>query len=229
MNSKVVEIDRDYYLGLYRYTVQQYQPIIEKRSAVTLGEIRVKDVAELHADILQDLEHRASKGLIGPIAKLLLKWKLRGWADHAVGAISPFCSAFYYRQSLYIAFTSGMQSHDDYVIPLTTHELAHCLWEKLGGPPISDIRWRTERSFWKLKILGEGYAEYASKIGFSMLIRPRSRKVYCLNERMHREHRMNTQRDHSDDKLVEKYGTRIMLNAPVEMEEDLGGKCRFIC
>jgi hypothetical protein len=206
------DCDREFYLGLYRYAVQRYQPIIENRTGVCLGKIEVKNVSSLHQDFRNHLEKVIGYGIFGFLRKRSWKKRICTWADAAIGEIPPTSSAFYYHQSIYVAFTMGMQLHEDYVIPSTIHELAHRLWEKLGGPHGTNIRWRKERAYWKLKMLDEGYAEYAARIWFLDSYPLWLRRKIPAQQR--NQSNIYVKGLRLMEKLVGKYGSQILLKIP---------------
>lgn len=68
-------VDRQYYLGIYRYAVRRFQPIIEERTGVQLGNVCVKDVSELHHDMVMEAK-RGPKGFRGLLQRVT-DWECR--------------------------------------------------------------------------------------------------------------------------------------------------------
>ena len=210
------EIDREFHLGLYRYAVRRYQPIIEQRTGVSLGDIQVKDASELHHDIAVNVERNSTKGLFGFLRRKRFKRLAKATADASIGGIPPTSLAFYTLQSIYVAFTMGMQTHEDWVVQGTVHELAHRLWEKLGGQ-FPNIRWQKERSMWKLKMACEGYSVYAERIWFRDSYPPLLRKR--LASEYIDESSVQIKGMRVMEKLVDRMGPQILLKVPTEWQK----------
>jgi hypothetical protein len=206
-------IDREFHLGLYRFAVRRYQPIIEKRAGVQLGSIEVKDIAELRNDIVATAEGRLHKGLIG----LLCRWRARRVlpliANRIVGSIPPGSSAVYSFRSIYVAFAWGMRIHEDRVIQITVHELAHRLWEKLGGR-FPGIGWHRDTQSRELKMAVEGFAEYADRIWFRDDYPPSLQKMLAA-DRLN-EASVYTQGMRTVDEAVANFGPAILLRLPTQ-------------
>lgn len=161
------ESDREFYLGLYRYAVRRYQPIIEERTGVTLGEVQVKSIEEFHGDVLKRIESQMRTRLFRFLGmRGFTPSALASGVSRLIGDNHPWHPASYYNQAIYVGFTSGMRIHENIVIKATVHELAHRLWEKLGGrfPPGG---WHRSKALFHFKRATEGYASYAERIWFA--------------------------------------------------------------
>lgn len=208
-SSQLSALDREFYLGLYRYAVRRYQPVIEKRTGTDLGRIAVKDIAEFRTDRLAYLERYINRGWNGFLRRLGLGWRVescRAWAEHSASRIAPEIGAVYAHNSFYVSFTLGTMFHEDAVARTTVHELAHCLWERLGG-----------RFLDSPQLVIEGYAVYAERVWFrdSYPVWLRNR---LASERLD-ETNSYTKGMRAIEKLVDKWGEWILLKVPRDWQK----------
>ena len=155
------DAERKFFLGVYRSAVAAYQPRIEKKTGVALGDISVWDYSQMR-------EHVLMQGLpiIRRLRRFVFSRRLRRQAENlrvVCEESATKCSAAYYRNGIYVSFSSGT-AHEEVVAAAVVHELAHALWERLARKPLT---WRPKRQFWgKYKLFAEGFATYAETIWF---------------------------------------------------------------
>lgn len=161
-------LERAFCLDLYRYAVQRYQPIIESRTGASLGQVIVKDIVQLRADKMAEIETAIGHGWIGLLKRLTKSDRIaaqRAAVDRSVSQIHPRFGAVYHCNTIYISFLLGTERHETCVARTTVHELAHCLWEKLGGN-FDRTREATAGAVVVQDTVVEGYATYAERIWF---------------------------------------------------------------
>jgi hypothetical protein len=206
--SRLDQSDREFFLDLYRWAVRRYKPIIEKRTGVRLGDVEVKPITSLRADIVAGM--RAASRFSGRLRSERFERQAVATAD-AVVARMGFSAACYWYRSIYVSFVLGTQFHEDEIIRTTVHELAHCLWHRLAGRGPRFL-WRRKRRLQELKMLGEGFAVYGDRIWFSDSYPP------GLKKKLASQHL-----DESDlyirglrviERLVDRYGSEVLLRIP---------------
>lgn len=159
------QAEREFCLGLYRYAVARYQPIIEERAGVRLGPISVKNITGLHADTLRAMELQSRRAPLGFLRGPLFRLRKRALAESLRARLDQRpdkACACYFWNAIYVSFRDGTQVHEDYVARVVVHELAHALWERLGGkfhskvPQVDQV----------LKLFVEGFATYVETVWF---------------------------------------------------------------
>ena len=169
--TELGQSDREFFLQLYRYALGRYQPILEERIGVSLGHIEVKPISELAGDTARKLGPFSFTGRAG---RLLAAIRGR-WAARRVGYWSGWSWGVYWRKAIYVNFTFGVDGHEDAIAQLVVHELAHRLWERLGGRlnlrPFRQSQWLARH-----QLVGEGYATYIERVWLLDAYPPSQRK-----------------------------------------------------
>jgi hypothetical protein len=212
-------LDRDFHLGLYRYAVQRYQPIVEGRTGVQLGAITVKDISELYADKVAEIERWFGRGWRGFLRRLRFQRHAESWrasAEDSISRIDPRTGAVYGRNAIYVSFTLGTMYHEDAVARTTVHELTHCLWERLGGQFLRPSR-RADSQIQDHKLAVEGYAVYAERIWFRDSY-PLWLRRRLASERLD-ESTVYIMGMRAIEKLVDKWGEWILLKVPRDWQK----------
>lgn len=205
--------DREFYLDLYRCAVRHYQPIIEKRTGVKLGEIAVKPISDLQGDIEARL--RAANRFFGLVQSGGIERRVARIAEATAGAVGLSAACFRFN-SIYISFTLGTQFHENEIIQTTVHELAHCLWEKIAGRP-PRFFWRRKRRYRELKIVGEGFAVYAERVWFRDVYPAWLRKKLELQQL--EEANLYIKGLRVIERLVERYGQQVLVHVPARWKK----------
>jgi hypothetical protein len=210
MSSQLTDIDREFFLGLYRNAVAFYQPRIEKRTGVAMGAIHVWPYEELHQHSV-----KAFRRQIGFVRALLYRRRLRRYweARKAESAeLAHRCAAAYFGNAIYVSFSLESGCHEENVALATVHELSHALWEMLEGQPFGTQRFATSAERQKFELLVEGHATYGERVWFRdtypecvrstlRLRRPSPETIHARGLRRVRE-------------LVEQFGQQILLDIP---------------
>ncbi len=211
--STLLLSDQEFCLDLYRCAVRSYQPTIEERTGIRLGEVTVKPITELQGDIEARL--RATNRFFGMVRSGGAEGRIPRLAEVAAGAVglSPACQCF---NSIYISFTLGTQFHEEEIIRTTVHELAHCLWRKIAR---RDPRffWRRKRRYREYKIVGEGFAVYAERVWFRDAYPPWLKRKLEL-DRLD-EANLYTTGLRVIERLVEQHGQQILLRIPAKWKK----------
>lgn len=76
--------------------------------------------------------------------------------------------AAYHCNAIYVSF-SNEWAHEDWVAELVVHELAHALFEKLGGPTYEERFRLSPKEEEQLHLINEGYATFAQNVWFRNL------------------------------------------------------------
>jgi hypothetical protein len=186
---------------------------------VQLGDIQVKDISELHQDMV--IETRRYRRRLWfrklPLNELLnidLLPDYHALADQSISRINPLAAAMQWHGSIYVSFTVGVEWHEDYVFRATVYELAHCLWDKLREQ--SSGRRQPDWNVPGYTMASEGYATYAESIWFV--------EAYpaWLKNRLAGIHRdesaVAVKGMRAIQDLVAKYGPAILLRIPTEWE-----------
>jgi hypothetical protein len=155
--------DQQFLLSIFSLAVDYYQPRIEQRTGTELGPISVWEHAKLQQHQIE--YYRKSLGFV---RALFCSRKIQQYCD----AVRQFAEdqsrnvwACYYRNAIYISFSTGVD-HDDWIAEIVVHELAHALWEKLGGPTSSECAKLPETERKQVRLLAEGFATFAQSIWF---------------------------------------------------------------
>jgi hypothetical protein len=208
--------EREFLLAVYRRAVDFCQPKIEKRTGVALGRIEVRDCAEFHQHVADELERRYWLP-IRMFRRLFLRQRVREVSQRLAATYAESarnCSAVYYGGAIYVSFMGGT-AHEDAMAIVVMHELSHALWERLEGKPLVwGLRARkgnaADRE--RFDLLSEGSASYAERIWFVDLYPPSARDVLA---------RWKLQPDsprskglHRVQQLVEEHGPGILLEIP---------------
>jgi hypothetical protein len=81
-DSELTEADNQFFLGLYRCAVNEYQPKIEKRTGVSLGPITVRDYREADQDFMQYLERIRQSWTTRLFFRSRRRTRLQQWRDY---------------------------------------------------------------------------------------------------------------------------------------------------
>ena len=218
MSSVLTEAEKELVLGTYRRAVEFYQPKIEARTGVSLGEINVWDYDKLHEDLLHNWEQQ-----FGFVRRLLFRRhirKLRQAWEKSSRVEAEQGTACFHNGSIYVSFCGdGLCLEPHHVAFAVVHELAHALWEKLEGGVAVEVGRHAAPNDSKESLFVEGYATYAELIWFSNLYpdHVRSYLRYVLEsydeEGMHRLGMRKIQ------DLVEQSGNAILLEIPCRWKE----------
>ncbi|HEX6963105.1 MAG TPA: hypothetical protein VF175_14645 [Lacipirellula sp.] len=168
MSAGLSEADNQYFLGLYRCAVSEYQPKIEKRTGVALGDIAVRDFREIDNDFMRDMERQRSSWLARLLWRSTIKSRLKQWREHLSSTHAErasACMACYVRDTIYVSFTPGLWNHEFGIAFAVVHELSHALWERLAGEPLTR-RTAVASDCEKFELFVEGFATYAEFIWF---------------------------------------------------------------
>ena len=207
--------EKDFCLGLYRYAVAHYKPMIERRAGLSIGGIRVKDYEQLHADKMLALELDARSSWLW-----FLRWPLFHLREKRISGMlrkrlqdnQDRLGACYYWHTIYVSFRNGTQFHQDHVALNVVHEMSHALWERLGG-----VFYAAKQVNPILRIFVEGFATYAQLIWFADLYPPPTRHVAAGCARWRRR----ASGPHGEglkmvERLVKENGVEVLLRLPKE-------------
>jgi hypothetical protein len=215
-NSQLREADSQFFLGLYRSAVDFYQPRIEKKTGIPLGNIRVCDFRQLDADRLINLAQQKPSWLyrlfLGKKFAEMRTEVFRQKLESTRSARENACLACYYRRAFYVSFAHDIQHHEAGLAYATVHELSHALWETIEGLPLDEQRTGTDFEREKFALLVEGFAMYAELSWFwdlyphdvRMTIQPGPPMPGSLHDR-------GLQRV---TELVDKFGQEILMEMP---------------
>jgi hypothetical protein len=217
------DAERDFHLSIYRLAVDYYKPRIEKRSGVSLGDIAVWEFEKLPGHEMAEISRQKSRWLPYVLWRLLHGKRLSKYAEQLArsNAIAGRrYTACYFRRAIYVSFASGVQ-HEEEVATTVVHELSHALWETLSGVPFHAQPSGTERLRPKdrriLKLLIEGFAVYCEKAWFLDLypghLRESVQKRKLIPDSVYERGFLQVNR------LVEKYGSEIVLEIPKRWHE----------
>jgi len=170
--TKFPQLEQDFMLSMYRMAVDHYQPKLEQRTGVELGRIEVWHYSLLNQHRVQQL--KKSLGLV----RTLLRWRriqhyARSGKEMDKNNAREYTAA-YHRKAIYVSFSSGAD-HANCIAELVVHELAHALFERLGGPTYEERFKLTSEEGKHLRLINEGYATFSQKVWF--------RDLYPLNAR----------------------------------------------
>jgi hypothetical protein len=215
--APVSEADKQFFVRMYQSAVDFYEPKIEKRTGVRLGEIVVWEHSLLHQHVLRELKWRSSPWFVGIFRSIIMRRRLRAnsptlAADYADRARK--CALAYFKNGIYVSFTSDT-AHEHMVASGAVHELSHALWERLEEERL-DEKWlhgrlaEAERE--KFHLLSEGYASYAERVWFLDLypfdVRKSVRRSRLNPESVHYKGFRRVQ------ELVKEQGVGILMDMP---------------
>ncbi len=169
MTTPLDEADSQFFLGLYRCAVELYQPKIEKRTGVSLGEIKVWHFKHADEHFLRDVQRRSWLRLLGPLAGVFLKGRLRRMSEQLKSTYTDRargCMAQYYNGGIYVSFDVDIRSHQEGVACAVVHELSHALWDRLAALPMAMEPVVTQKGRQKFQLFVEGYATYGERVWF---------------------------------------------------------------
>jgi hypothetical protein len=216
LQGTLYEAEKQFCLGLYRYAVAKYQPMIEERARVRLGPISVKDITELHIDTLRAMELQARRAPWGFLRWPLFCLRRRALAEslrERLGQRPDKACACYFWNAIYVSFQNGTRVHEEYVARAAVHELAHALWERLGGRFHS----RVQRVDQVLKLFVEGFATYAETVWFVDFYPTWLRTLTVQQaKRIGPDADPHAQGFKVVERLVEEDGTGVLLHLPRE-------------
>jgi hypothetical protein len=157
--------------------------------------------------------HDQSRLWLVRVAKqLLFRKQLRRESEIMKSAYEEFansCTAAYHQSAIYVSFRSGA-AHEEQIAATVVHELAHALWEKLAGRPLT---WQPKAKFIEqYQLFVEGFATYAERVWFldlyPMAVRGAVQRSQLDPEGIHRRgyHRV--------EQLVRERGPEILPEIP---------------
>ena len=215
MSSRLTEADNEFFLGLYRNAVSFYQPKIERRTAVSLGKISVRDFRQFDQDKTCDYEQETSPGFFPLFKRARIKAQLRKWREHLKSTYEErarACMAAYYRSAIYVSFSQDIRYHEEGIALTTIHELSHALWETIEGELLDRPRAGTRADWEKFRLLVEGYATYADQVWFLDLYPACVRNT--VNYAPPPRGSVHFQGLQNIRELVKKFGSQILLEIP---------------
>jgi hypothetical protein len=203
------EADKEFFLAIYRRAVEYYQPKIEKKTGVRLGKIDVWDHSVLNEHAFKHvfkppLLIRAIRHLCYRRAADRRLQQLRDAHEQQAGS----CSAVYYRNAIYVSFSSRTV-HEDFVAATVVHELSHALWERFARWPVF-LGPKGDLSD-KYRLFIEGFATYGERIWFLDL--------YPINVRPYAKHALDPNGVYYKglrkiQSLVKQFGPEILPQIP---------------
>ncbi|TWU29286.1 hypothetical protein [Bythopirellula polymerisocia] len=207
--STVSDFEKNFFLSFYKAVISQYQPRIEKRAGVQLGQIDVWEYSHLN-------EHRVEqlKQSLGLFRSMLFRRQIHEYAVHGkemdeVGARTHM--AAYHKNAIYVSF-DARPGHEHWVAEIVVHELAHALFEKLGGPSYEDRFDFSPEEEKQLELICEGYATFAQTVWF--------RDFYPLHARIdvgstpYHEETIYARGLERIQQLVKEHGQKALLEIP---------------
>ncbi len=213
------EAEREFFLSLYRSAVAYYQPKIEQRTGIQLGNIAVWEYSILCQHTIEEYTENVKPGMRGLIKSLLFRRSLRRYRDRAASTYakrSRELSASYYRNAIYVSFESGTP-HEDAIALATVHELSHALWERIAGQRIeqrASAAGTSAEELEKYNLFIEGYATYAERVWFRDFY-PTS--MNDIIDKWHLKAGSTYLRGlHKIKMLVKQHGSQILLKIPKE-------------
>jgi hypothetical protein len=195
---------------------------------VSLGAIEVKEFGRLHGDMVQAMRPRWWKRWI--VFPFLPVSSARGQAASdsirkQLEKTEGSALALYRRHTIYVSFRHGMYVIED-TVPLTVvHELAHALWERLGG----ELSCKIPRVDSVLRLFVEGFACYAEYYWFTDLY-PASLRSAAL---FYAKGRRSSAGPHGEglkivERLVRENGVEILLRLPKNWRKYAAGHLREV-
>lgn len=194
--------------------VDYYQPKIEERTSVQLGRIDVWHYSLLNQHRVDNL-----KKSLGFLRSFFRRKRIREYSrsgkEMDENNAREYMAA-YHRNAIYVSFSTG-SGHEDWVAELVVHELAHALFEKLGGPTYSE-RYRLSKEEEKhLRLINEGYATFAQNVWF--------RDLYPLHARINVGYATGVRESvyargfERIKQVVKEHGTEVLLEIPGRWRE----------
>lgn len=212
--------DNQFILGLYRYAVDFYQPKIEDRTGVRLGNILVRNFNQYNEDRLNELRAYPFPWYVRLFRRGKIRRWLRRWQEYYESTLSDresLVMACYWQDKIYVSFATGTRSHEHGLAFCTVHELAHALWERIAGERIQATQRKAGESQEKLRMFAEGFAAYAETTWFRDLYPSRLRKsasqVHSTPGTVYYRGRIRVA------KLVKEHGDEILFDIPKRWRE----------
>jgi hypothetical protein len=217
MSNPLAEAESEFFLGIYRCAVESYQPRIEERTGVSLGNLSVWHISDVDQHILRDMEKEA---IAWP-----LRWLRRVFPDTRLQRASEYlkstfmdrarrCMTCYYNGGIYVSFEGDSRSHEEGVAVAVVHELTHAIWDKLAPKAtIKEFNGKTLQRR-RYQLLVEGYATYGEQVWFRDLYPPAVRDnlghLRPSRNSVHYQGMLKIQ------ELVERLGPAILLKLPAQ-------------
>lgn len=212
--SEFPDLEQDFLLSVYRKAVDYYQPKIEKRTGVQLGRIDVWPYALLN-------QHRVDnfKKSLGFLRSFLHRRQIQKYSHAGEKIDEKFARehmAAYHQNAIYVSFSTE-SSHEDWLAELVVHELAHALFEKLGGPTYNQRFRLSAEEEDHLSLINEGYATFAQNVWF--------RDLYPLGARIDVGYATgNPGTVYADGferikKVVKEHGMEVLMDIPSRWRE----------
>lgn len=213
-STRVPKSAQAFLLSVYRLAVAYYQPKIEARTGVQLGPIDVWEHSKLRDHVIH--EYKKSFGFFRSV------FFRRVIQNHCVALERMYeeCShnsfANYYKNAIYISFSSS-SDHEDWIAEVVVHELAHAVWEKLGGPNYEQRSGLSPPDRGRHELLSEGYATFAQLVWFSDIyplhVKRDSRNIFRDPDSIYSRGLKRVRQ------LVSEHGTSILLELPRRWRE----------
>jgi hypothetical protein len=169
MSADLCEISNQFLLGIYRNAVELYQPLIEKRTGVSLGSLRVRDYRFLEPDRILAMKQIKYPWWYRLFCRSAIEAEFRKYCRHLQTSRqerSLASVACYYRQTIYVNFVHGNVCHQEDLAFTAVHELAHALWEAIAGQSLDQMWPHSEADRERFRLFVEGHATYAEQIWF---------------------------------------------------------------
>jgi hypothetical protein len=222
MRADLCEISSQFLLGIYRNAVELYQPLIEKRTGVSLGPIHVRDYRQIDSDCILAMKQTKHPWWYRLFRRSVIEEQFRQFCQQLLASRaerSRACMACYYRKTIYVNFAHGSLCHQEGLAFTTVHELAHALWETIAEQAL-DQGWPesvTEQQNYQL--LAEGYATYAEQVWF--------KDLYPAGVRDRVDHTKEAggiydRGRHRIAELVDQYGSEVLLVIPKRWSDFCG-------
>ncbi len=220
--------EKEAFLEEVKKRVNYYQPIIENKCKINLGEISVKDGRHMFPDLFCELaynsafENATNRGRI-PTKKDFNSSFRQSAIDELIFYL-PFCAIYSFNgadystnpstNTIYVPFTFSTRFGTDFEERLAfadisiVHEISHILWKRILDQPIFKTKTNTERMW------GEGFANYCAEEYFQGFYPKGAHKcISFFSPKMYQDGQKKV------EKLVKKRGIESLLEVPKRWEE----------
>ena len=212
---------KDGFLDIVRDRVSYYQPRIEDRCDVSLGEIYVRDYRYRYSHLCRmALEEGLAEEKLNDKVEFILTWigmqTLRPIISPFLGQTTD-CFMSYLESTFYMPFNfrtrvsySSLKEREENLDQAIIHELSHRLWEVLSGDNIAYELAKIDGDLDKSWV--EGFAAYCDSHHFTDFY-PSGFELVEHNAKVYERGKKKVKR------LVEKYGEDIILEVPRRWRE----------
>jgi hypothetical protein len=216
MAKTLTEAHNLFLLNLYRLAVDFYQPRIEARTGIPLGNIRVYDYERWYAHALRDMNRGPYRWVRAKLQKLLFRKRFREVASQMKSTSAERgkkAMACFYRNAIYVSFNVDSRNHEEGLALAVVHELGHALWNHLAAKPIHRERLRVRPPDQeRFSLFVEGFATYAERIWF-LDVYPQSVKA-IMPYLQHQPGTVYHRGMLKVKELVDQHGKEILLETP---------------